>query len=81
MSVFLHDLLKKNIKKMIRGIDHNSKGNVYLLIMEEVEKNILKIVLEETNHNYYQTAQILGIGRSSLYRKMEKFKKDLNFKK
>ena len=71
MSSSLHELLKKNIKKMISGIGTNEQGNIYPLIMQEIEKSIIKLVLEETKYNYFKAAKILGISRSTLYRKIE----------
>ncbi len=74
MSLSLYDLLKRDIKKMIIGIGHGEQGNIYPLIVEEVEKNIIELVLKETNYNYLHAAKLLGIGRSTLYRKIEHLK-------
>ena len=71
MSISLHEHLRKNIKKMISGMDKNSKGNIYPLVMEEVERCIIELVLEETNFNYLLSSKMLGVGRSTLYRKIE----------
>ena len=71
MSLSLQDLLKKEIKRMIIGIGKNGKGNIFPLITEEVEQTIIKLVLQETNYNFLQTAKLLGISRSTLYRKVE----------
>lgn len=80
----LYELLKRDVKKMVTGIGNNGKGNIYPLIMHEVEKYIIDLVLEETKNNYFRTARILGISRSTLYRKIEDFniekkKLDKNF--
>ena len=66
----LYDILKQDIKRMIMGTGRNSKGNIHPLIMQELEKYIIQIALDETGHNYLHTSRILGIGRSTLYRKM-----------
>ena len=76
MSLSLQDLLKKEIKRMVIGIGTNSKGNIFPLITQEVESTIIKLVLEETNFNYFQTAKLLGISRSTLYRKVYSYKID-----
>lgn len=67
----LHDILKKNVKQMVAAIGTNQKGNIHPLIMQEVERYLISVVLEETNHNYFVAAKILGISRSTLYRKIE----------
>ena len=74
MSLSLHDILKEQIQRMVVGIGQQSKGNIHPLIMDEVERSIIQIVLNETNNNLFRTAKILGIGRSTLYRKIEALK-------
>ncbi len=72
MSVSLYDLLKRDVKKMVRSLGRHEVGNVYPLIMSEVEKYLLAVVLEETKNNYFMTAKVLGISRTTLYRKLRK---------
>lgn len=71
MSVSLHELLKEEIQKMILGIGLHNNGNIYPLIVEEVERSIIRIVLEETQGNLFVSAKMLGISRSTLYRKIK----------
>jgi DNA-binding protein Fis len=66
----LYDLLDREIKRMIEGIGRHGKGNVHPLIMNEIEKYIIQIVLDETKHNYLLASKMLGIGRTTLYRKI-----------
>ena len=70
----LYDFLRKEVLRMMHGIGIHNKGNIYPLIVEEVERSVIKIVLEETNGNMFASAKMLGISRSTLYRKIE----DLN---
>ena len=74
MGLSLYDILKRDVKKMVQGIGEKKRGNVHSLIMQEVENYIIALVLEETKYNYFVAAKILGISRSTLYRKIEKFK-------
>jgi|WetSurMetagenome_2_1015567.scaffolds.fasta_scaffold62598_1 two-component system, NtrC family, nitrogen regulation response regulator GlnG len=69
----LYELLHQQIKRMITGIGRNNRGNIHPLVMHEIEKYIINIVLEETNHNYVVASKMLGIGRSTLYRKIKEF--------
>ncbi len=71
MSLSLYDLLKRDVKKMVISISKYEKGNIYPLIVEEVEKNLIEIVLQEVNYNYFRAAQVLGISRSTLYQKIK----------
>ena len=71
MSISLFDILKCEIKKMISGIGKHEQGNIHPLVMGEVEKYIIELVLQESNFNYLLASRILGISRSTLYRKIE----------
>ena len=70
MSLSLHDLLKREIKKMVAGVGMHGRGNIYPLIMNEVERSIIELVLQETNFNYLLASRIMGISRSTLYRRI-----------
>jgi sigma-54 dependent transcriptional regulator, acetoin dehydrogenase operon transcriptional activator AcoR len=73
----LNEILVRDVKKMVGGIGPNQKGNIHPLIMQEIEKNLIEIVLEETKYNLLLASRILGIGRSTLYRKIDKLKIEL----
>lgn len=73
MSQSLYEFLKKDVKKMIYGIGLNNAGNIYPLIMGEVERSVLDIVLRETKFNLVKTAKLLGISRATLYRRLKFF--------
>ena len=70
----LYELLEREIKRMITGIGKHGKGNIHPLVMQEIEKYIISIVLAETNYNYLVTSKMLGIARSTLYRRMKELK-------
>ena len=65
------DFFKSTVRRMVRSIGNFETGNIYPLLISQVEKSLIEIVLEEQSYNYYHTARVLGIGRSTLYRKME----------
>ena len=71
MTISLYDLLRRDVKIMAKGIGRNEQGNIYPLIMQEVEKYLISLILEETNQNYLHAARILGISRSTLYSKIK----------
>lgn len=71
MSLSLEEFLKTDLKKIIKSFGKNENGNVYSLVVQEVEKTVISLVLIETNHNYLHASKILGISRSTLYRKIK----------
>ncbi len=50
-------------------------GIARLLPLEEVERGYIKRMLEKTGGNKFQAAQILGIDRKTLYRKLGEMEK------
>ena len=74
MSLSLYDFLKKEIKKMVASLGRNEKGNIHPLVMNELERYIITLVLEETKNNYFRAAKALGISRSTLYRRLDALK-------
>ncbi len=70
MSSPIYELLRQNVKKMVHSFDRNEQGNIYPLILQEVERYLIEVVLEETKYNYVRAAQALGISRSKLYRRI-----------
>ena len=67
----LYDLLKPDIQRMVNSLDKHDKGNIYPLVMQEVERSLIDLVLKETGYNYVHAAKALGISRSTLYRRIE----------
>ena len=72
MASTLYDLLRKEIKPMVVGIGVHGKGNIYPLIVGEIERYVIQCVLEETRFNILLAAKMLGISRSTLYRKIDR---------
>lgn len=44
---------------------------LYAMVLAEVEKPLIEAALEHTGHNQSRAAQVLGISRSTLRKKME----------
>jgi DNA-binding NtrC family response regulator len=68
--ITLYEFLRQQVKRMIAGTGSLNRGNIHPLIMNEIEKYIIEITLQETHNNYVATARVLGISRSTLYRKI-----------
>ncbi|MCY6372057.1 sigma-54-dependent Fis family transcriptional regulator [Clostridium ganghwense] len=70
-TVLTHKNLPRYIrpKEMIDDINFKNE----LLTLEEVEKNTIVKTIQGLNGNIAAAAKILGIGRSTMYRKMKKY--------
>jgi Fis family transcriptional regulator len=68
---FLEDWLDKSIKQYISKMDGNENGQLHELMIDAIEKPLLKMVLKETQGNQTKTANILGINRNTLRKKIQ----------
>lgn len=71
MASLLYDVLKDDVRRIVSGLSEHEKGNIYPLLISQVEKYLIELVLEETKNNYFHAARSLGISRNTLYRKIE----------
>jgi len=73
--------LKKTINKSVQeGVEEylqmmsdESVSGLYELVLSEVEASLLRSVLAFTNHNQSQSAEILGLNRGTLRKKLRKY--------
>jgi len=63
------------VNNLLSNLDESS-GNVYSDIINRFEKQLLEIILDKTNGNKKKAAEILGINRNTLSKKLTEF--DLN---
>lgn len=70
----LYEILKRDVTKMVNSVGKYQSSNLYSLIVKQVEEDLINLVLQETNNNLFRTAQVLGISRNTLYRKIKEFK-------
>lgn len=51
-------------------MDGHGVTNLYDLVIAEVEQPLIRTVLEQCGHNQTRAAQVLGVSRSTLRKKM-----------
>ena len=69
----LRDSVKQSLKNYFDRLDGQMVTDLYELVISEVEAPLLECVLAETGYNQSKTAEILGLNRGTLRRKMEKY--------
>ncbi len=72
----LEDVITARLRPFIEKTDHSGKQELYDFIMPFIERPLIKLVLEKTRGNQVQAAELLGINRNTLRKKI----KDLNIK-
>ena len=60
--------------KNVGEMDEKNNGHLHQLIMGGIEKPLVEIVLKETGGNQTQAANILGINRNTLRKKIAEYK-------
>ena len=70
---FFERWLQKTVKKYIVAMSKQENGRLYNLIISGVEKPLLEMVLKETAGNQTQAANVLGINRTTLRKKIKEY--------
>jgi len=61
------------LKDYFKKLDGTAPGDLYDLVLSEVEPPLLKIVLHYTDGNQSRAAEILGINRGTLRKKLKNY--------
>ena len=73
VHTFLEKWLDKSIKQYVGAMDEKNNGHLHELIIGGIEKPLVEIVLKETNGNQTQAANILGLNRNTLRKKISEY--------
>ena len=74
VTTFLEKWLDKSIRQYVGEMDEKNNGHLHQLIMGGIEKPLVEIVLKETGGNQTQAANILGINRNTLRKKIAEYR-------
>jgi Fis family transcriptional regulator len=61
------------LQDYFRQLGEQAPANLYKLVMEEVEQPLLEAAMRYTRGNQTRAAQILGINRSTLRKKLKQY--------
>jgi DNA-binding protein Fis len=67
------DFLEAKLSRFIKGMVKLERSGLHESVMNEVEKALIEIVLEETGGNQLRTASVLGITRTTLRTKIKNY--------
>ncbi len=62
------------MRSYFNQLNGQKPGDLYQLVLGEVEKPLFKAVLTYTNGNQSEAAEILGINRGTLRKKLRSYK-------
>jgi two-component system, NtrC family, nitrogen regulation response regulator GlnG len=68
------DILRRLVERKARALFLNAQsagsGEIYHVILSEIERFLLQVILDETDGNQLRTADLLGINRNTLRKKI-----------
>ena len=67
----LEEIASKKLEGLVRDAVEFGKDGLMAEVLSQVERPLLKLLLEQTNWNQQRTAKILGINRNTLRKKIK----------
>ena len=74
LDISLGDFMERKFNEFVRKIRHSGGRNLYNILLQEFEKPLISLTLKETNGNQVQAADMLGVSRNTLRKKINKLK-------
>jgi Fis family transcriptional regulator len=72
----LGEQVQTALREYFRRLDGHAPCNLYRLVLNQVERPLLETVLEYTDGNQTRAAEILGINRGTLRKKLRELDLD-----
>lgn len=73
-SCTLEEFLCEKLKRYIKDMTRLERSNLHETVMSEVEKALIKIVIDATEGNQLRAAKTLGISRNTLREKIKEYR-------
>ncbi len=70
MSSEIHDCVRRTLNRYFRDLDGQAPHAVYDMVLQCVERPMLEVVMKQAAGNQSVAAEILGISRNTLRRKL-----------
>ena len=72
----LRESVRRALASYFQQLDGHTAANVYQMVLTEVEQPLLETVMEHTEGNQTRAAEVLGISRSTLRKKLALYNLD-----
>ena len=67
----LNHHVKQSLERYFRELNGAPSTSVYNMVLREVERPLLEVVMQQTNGNQSRAAEVLGINRNTLRKKLK----------
>lgn len=74
IELSLGDFMERKFYEFVRKIKLSGGKNLFQLLRHEFEKPLITLTLKETKHNQVQAAELLGMNRNTLRKKIKELK-------
>lgn len=72
-SQSLRDCVERAMDNYFKHLDGQPVSEVYEMVLAEVEAPMLEVVMKYTRHNQTKAAQVLGLNRGTLRKKLKQY--------
>lgn len=72
----LSDHIKAMLKDYFKDLDGHQPADIYQMVLQEIEQPLLETVLTHTRGNQSKAAELLGLNRGTLRKKLKQY--DIN---
>jgi Fis family transcriptional regulator len=69
----LRDSVEIAVSNYFQHLEGQDVTDVYEMVMSEVETPLLEVVMKYTRHNQTKAAQVLGLNRGTLRKKLKQY--------
>lgn len=69
----LRDSVELAVSNYFQHLEGQDVTDVYNMVMSEVETPLLEVVMKYTRHNQTKAAQVLGLNRGTLRKKLKQY--------
>jgi Fis family transcriptional regulator len=72
-NITLRNAVKDTLRNYFTNIGEEQPVDFYSILLEEVERPLLEVLINHTHYNQVRMAQILGLSRGTLRKKLKQY--------
>ncbi len=69
----LRECVENSLQHYLANLDGHPPSNMYDMVLAEVEAPLLEVVMRHTRRNQCKAAEILGVSRGTLRKKLQQY--------
>ena len=72
-NAVLSQCIQASLTNYFEDLDGHAPGKLYDIVLTEIEQPLLEVVMQQTSNNVTKAAEILGLNRGTLRKKLQKY--------